>query len=428
MAIGLAQWCRSPAGADHASTVANPPFYLPGESIVTVTAPALVLDDVLDLDSLLSPQELLLRSTVRDFVDERIRPNIAGWYEDAHFPLELVPELGKLGVLGMHLEGYGCPGRSAVEYGLAAMELEAGDSGLRTFVSVQGSLAMSAIHKWGSEEQRNEHLPAMARGEKIGCFGLTEPTAGSDPSSMATFAEPDGDGGWVINGSKRWIGLASVAQIAVIWANTAEGIRGFIVPTDTPGFTATPISSKLSMRASIQCDISLDEVRLPSTALLPGARGLSAPFSCLNEARYGIIWGAMGAARDSYEAALAYARDRLQFGKPLAGYQLTQEKLVNMLLEIQKGTLLALHTGRLKDAGTLEPVQISVGKLNNVREAIAICREARTILGGNGITLDYSPLRHANNLESVRTYEGTDEVHTLILGQRITGMSAFRQV
>lgn len=398
---------------------------------MTVTAPApapaLVFDDVLNLDSLLTPAELELRSTVRNFVDERIRPNIAGWYEDARFPLELVPELGKLGVLGMHLKGYGCPGRSAVEYGLAAMELEAGDSGLRTFVSVQGSLAMSAIHKWGSEEQRNEHLPAMARGEKIGCFGLTEPTAGSDPSSMATFAAPDGDGGWVINGAKRWIGLASVAQIAVIWANTAEGIRGFIVPTDTPGFTATPIDSKLSMRASIQCDIALDEVRAPSSALLPGARGLSGPFSCLNEARYGIIWGAMGAARDSYETALAYAQDRLQFGKPLAGYQLTQEKLVNMLLEIHKGTLLALHTGRLKDAGTLEPVQISVGKLNNVREAIAICREARTILGGNGITLDYSPLRHANNLESVRTYEGTDEVHTLILGQRVTGISAFRQ-
>nr|WP_274707923.1 acyl-CoA dehydrogenase family protein [Arthrobacter sp. H16F315] len=387
----------------------------------------MALDDVLNLDSLLSADELQLRSTVRDFVNKRIRPNIASWFEDAHFPLELVPELGKLGVLGMHLKGYGCPGRSAVEYGLAAMELEAGDSGLRTFVSVQGSLAMSAIHKWGSEEQKNEYLPAMAQGRTIGCFGLTEPTAGSDPSSMATFAESDGNGGWVINGAKRWIGLASVAQIAVIWANTREGIRGFIVPTDTPGFTATPIGSKLSMRASIQCDISLEDVRLPAAALLPGARGLSGPFSCLNEARYGIIWGAMGAARDSYESALAYAQERLQFGKPLAGYQLTQEKLVNMLLEIQKGTLLALHTGRLKDAGTLEPVQISVGKLNNVREAIAICREARTILGGNGITLDYSPLRHANNLESVRTYEGTDEVHTLILGQRITGISAFRQ-
>ncbi len=393
---------------------------------MTVAEATLVNDDVLNLDSLLTAEEIELRATVRDFVNERIRPSIAGWYEEARFPLELVPELGKLGVLGMHLKGYGCPGRSAVAYGLAAMELEAGDSGLRTFVSVQGSLAMTAIHKWGSEEQKNEHLPAMARGEKIGCFGLTEPSAGSDPSSMATFAAPDGKGGWIINGAKRWIGLASVAQIAVIWANTSDGIRGFIVPTDTPGFTATPIGSKLSMRASIQCDIALDDVRLPGTALLPGARGLSGPFSCLNEARYGIIWGAMGAARDSYEAALAYSKDRLQFGKPLAGYQLTQEKLVNMLLEIQKGTLLALHTGRLKDAGSLEPVQVSVGKLNNVREAIAICREARTILGGNGITLDYSPLRHANNLESVRTYEGTDEVHTLILGQRITGISAFR--
>ncbi len=394
---------------------------------MTVTAPALVLDDVLNLDSLLSPAELQLRSTVRDFVNARIRPNIGRWYDDAHFPLDLVPDLGKLGVLGMHLRGYGCPGRSAVEYGLAAMELEAGDSGLRTFVSVQGSLAMTAIHKWGSEEQKSEHLPAMARGETIGCFALTEPTAGSDPASMATFAAPDGDGGWVLNGAKRWIGLASVAQIAIIWANSADGVRGFIVPTDTPGFTATPIGSKLSMRASIQCDVSLEDVRVPSAALLPGARGLSGPFACLNEARYGIIWGAMGAARDSYEAALAYSRERLQFGRPLAGYQLTQEKLVNMMLEIQKGMLLALHTGRLKDAGTLDPVQISAGKLNNVREAIAICREARTVLGGNGITLDYSPLRHANNLESVRTYEGTDEVHTLILGQRITGIPAFRQ-
>ncbi len=392
---------------------------------MTVAEPALAQNDVLNLDSLLTSGELQLRAEVRDFVNTRIRPNIAAWYEDAHFPLELVPELGKLGVLGMHLSGYGCPGRSSVDYGIAAMELEAGDSGLRTFVSVQGSLAMTAIHKWGSEKQKTEHLPAMARGEKIGCFGLTEPSAGSDPSSMATFATQDGSGGWVINGSKRWIGLASVAQIAIIWANTADGIRGFIVPTNTPGFTATPIGPKLSMRASIQCDITLDDVRLPGTALLPGARGLRGPFSCLNEARYGIIWGAMGAARDSYEAALSYAQDRLQFGKPLAGYQLTQEKLVNMMLEIQKGLLLALHTGRLKDAGELDPVQISVGKLNNVREAIAICREARTILGGNGITLDYPPLRHANNLESVRTYEGTDEVHTLILGQRLTGISAF---
>ncbi|WP_104110354.1 MULTISPECIES: acyl-CoA dehydrogenase family protein [unclassified Arthrobacter] len=381
--------------------------------------------DVLNLDALLSAEELELRNTVRTFVDERIRPNIAAWYDDAVFPVEIVKEMGALGLLGMHLKGYGCPGRSAVEYGIAAMELEAGDSGLRTFVSVQGSLAMSAIHKWGSEEQKNQYLPGMAKGEIIGCFGLTEPTAGSDPSSMATFARRDGDG-WVLTGAKRWIGLASIAQIAVIWAMTDDGVRGFLVPTDTPGFTATAIQGKLSMRASIQCDLSFEEVRLPAGALLPGAKGLRGPFSCLNEARYGIIWGTMGAARDSYEAALAYSLERLQFDKPLAAYQITQQKLVNMLLEIQKGTLLAIHTGRMKDAGTLEPVQISVGKLNNCREAIQICRDARAILGGNGITLDYSPLRHANNLESVRTYEGTDEVHTLILGSHITGIPAFR--
>lgn len=382
--------------------------------------------DVLNLDGLLSAAELELRDTVRAFVDARIRPNIAAWYENAHFPVEIAREMGDLGLLGMHLEGYGCPGRTAVEYGLAAMELEAGDSGLRTFVSVQGSLAMSAIHKWGSEEQKNTYLPGMAAGEIIGCFGLTEPTAGSDPSSMATTATAQADGSWVLTGAKRWIGLASIAQIAVIWAMTDQGVRGFLVPTDTEGFTATPIEPKLSMRASIQCDIALEDVRLPATALLPGAKGLRGPFSCLNEARYGIIWGAMGAARDSYEAALEYSKERMQFDKPLAAYQITQQKLVDMLLEIQKGTLLAIHTGRLKDAGTLEPIQISVGKLNNCREAIQICRDARAILGGNGITLDYSPLRHANNLESVRTYEGTDEVHTLILGNHITGTPAFR--
>ena len=387
--------------------------------------------DVLDLDSLFSAEELALRDTVREFVDRRIRPNIARWYEDAHFPVEIVPEMGELGLLGMHLSGYGCPGRSAVEYGLAAMELEAGDSGLRTFVSVQGSLAMSAIHKFGSEEQKRQWLPRMAAGEAIGCFGLTEPTAGSDPAGMTTRAERTVDG-WVLNGAKRWIGLASVADVAVIWAQTGEygdgkGIRGFLVPTGTPGFTATPIEPKLSMRASIQCDIDLQDVTLPDDAVLPGVEGLRGPFSCLNEARYGIIWGAMGAARDSYEAALAYSLQRDQFGTPLAGYQLTQAKLVDMLLEIQKGVLLAERTGRLKDAGTLKPVQISVGKLNNCREAIAICREARTVFGGNGITLEHSPLRHANNLESVRTYEGTDEVHTLILGNHVTGHPAFRQ-
>lgn len=385
--------------------------------------------DVLALDSLLSAEELQVRQRIRDFTDQRIKPDIARWYDSAVFPLELAPELGELGVLGMHLEGYGCPGRSAVEYGLAAMELEAGDSGIRTFVSVQGSLAMTAIHRWGSEDQKQEWLPRMAAGEIIGCFALTEPTAGSDPSSMTTFARRDGSGdgaGWVLDGAKRWIGLASVAGVMVVWAMTDDGVHGFLVPAGTPGVSAIPITQKLSMRASIQCDVEFDDVRLGPEALLPAARGLRGPFTCLNEARYGIAWGAMGAARDSYQAALAYSQARLQFGKPLAAYQLTQEKLVNMLVEIQKGTLLALHLGRLKDSGTLKPEQISLGKLNNVREALAIAREARSILGGNGITLDYSPLRHAANLESVRTYEGTDEVHTLIVGQHITGFGAFR--
>jgi glutaryl-CoA dehydrogenase len=385
--------------------------------------------DVLAIDSLLSAEELAVREKVRDFTDQRIRPGIAGWYEDGLFPLELARELGELGVLGMQLEGYGCPGRSAVEYGLAALELEAGDSGIRTFVSVQGSLAMTAIHQWGSEDQKQEWLPRMAAGELIGSFALTEPTAGSDPASMRTVARRDGtgeDAGWVLDGAKRWIGFASVAEVLVVWAMTDDGVQGFLVPSATPGVTATPIGRKLSMRASIQCDVAFDGVRLGPEALLPAALGLRGPFSCLNEARYGIVWGAMGAARDSYEAALKYSQERMQFGKPLAGYQLTQEKLVNMLLEIQKGTLLALQLGRLKDAGKLRLEQVSLGKLNNVREALAVAREARTILGGNGITLDYSPLRHAANLESVRTYEGTDEVHTLILGRHITGLAAFR--
>jgi glutaryl-CoA dehydrogenase len=381
--------------------------------------------DLLEIDALLSEDERALRDRVRQFVDTTIKPNIADWYDRAEFPLEIVPRMAELGLLGMHIKGYGCPGRSSVEYGLAALELEAGDSGLRTFVSVQGSLAMSAIAKHGSEEQKNEWLPRMAAGSVIGCFGLTEPTGGSDPGSMLTFARRDGDD-WILNGTKRWIGLANVAQVAIIWAMTDDGVRGFIVPTDTPGFKATPIVQKLSMRASIQCDIELADIRLPGTALLPKAKGLRGPFECLNEARYGIIWGAMGAARDSYLAALDYSLERQQFGKPLAGYQLTQLKLVNMALEINKGMLLALQVGRLKDAGNLQPHQISAGKLNNCREAIEICREARAMLGGNGVTLDYSPMRHANNLESVRTYEGTDEVHTLILGNHITGIPAFR--
>jgi glutaryl-CoA dehydrogenase len=381
--------------------------------------------DLIGIDTLLTPEELAVREKVRGFVDSVIKPNIAGWFERAEFPLEIVPQMAELGLLGMHIKGYGCPGRSSVEYGLAALELEAGDSGLRTFVSVQGSLAMSAIAKHGSEEQKLEWLPRMAAGTATGCFGLTEPSAGSDPGNMLTFAKRDGDD-WILNGSKRWIGLASVAQVAIIWAMTDDGVRGFVVPTETPGFKATPIEQKLSMRASIQCDIDLTDIRVPASALLPNAKGLRGPFECLNEARYGIIWGAMGAARDSYLTARDYSLQRLQFGKPLAGYQLTQEKLVNMALEINKGTLLALQLGRLKDAGVLQPHQISVGKLNNCREAIQICRDARAMLGGNGITLDYSPLRHANNLESVRTYEGTDEVHTLILGNHITGIPAFR--
>jgi glutaryl-CoA dehydrogenase len=391
---------------------------------MTSTPDAGLAHDYLALDGLFSAEELALRGKVRSFVDERIRPNIAAWYEAAHFPRELVPEMGALGLLGMHLTGYGCPGRSAVEYGLAALELEAGDSGLRTFVSVQGSLAMSAIYKFGTEEQKQRWLPRMAAGELIGCFGLTEPEAGSDPGSMRTTAVRAGQD-WVISGSKRWIGLASIADVAVIWAQTEDGIRGFLVPAGTPGFTATPIEGKLGMRVSIQCDITLSDVRLPADAILPGASGLKGPFSCLNEARFGIIWGALGAARDSYEAALAYAVERIQFGQALAGFQLTQAKLVDMVLEIQKGILVALHIGRAKDAGTLRPEQISFGKLNNVREAIDICRQARTILGGNGITLEHSPVRHAANLEAVRTYEGTDEIHMLIMGRAITGIAAF---
>ncbi|MEE6287326.1 acyl-CoA dehydrogenase family protein [Georgenia sp. MJ173] len=386
--------------------------------------------DLLRLDDELSTAELAVRAAVREFVDRRIRPNIARWYEDARFPRELVPEMASLGLLGMHLEGHGCAGRSAVEYGLAMQELEAGDSGIRTFVSVQGSLAMTAIATWGSAEQKQRWLPGMAAGELIGCFGLTEPGAGSDPSRMATTATVDGDS-WVLRGAKRWIGLASIADVAVIWARAtgADGVtsvRGFLVPTGTPGFTATVIEPKLSMRASVQCDIELVDVRLPLDAVLPLSEGLRAPFSCLNEARYGIVWGVLGAARDSFDAALAYAQQRVQFDKPLAAFQLTQDKLVRMALGIAQGQLLALRLGRLKDAGTLEHHMISVGKLNNCRVAIDVAREARTILGGNGITLDHSPLRHAANLESVRTYEGTDEVHTLVLGQRITGHAAFR--
>ena len=381
--------------------------------------------DIMNLDVLLSDEERATREEIRSFVGERIKPNVAQWWEEAVFPREIVPEMGEKGLLGMHLSGYGCAGKSAVEYGLACMELEAGDSGLRTFVSVQGSLAMSAIHKFGSEEQKNEWLPRMAKGEAIGCFGLTEPEAGSDPASMKTFARKEGSE-WVLNGRKRWIGMGTIADVAVVWAQTDDGIRGFLVPTATQGFSARDITGKLSMRASIQCELFLEEVRLPEGAMLPEAEGLKGPFACLNEARYGIVWGAMGAARDCFECALEYSKGREQFGKPVAGFQLTQKKLVDMMVEINKGTLLALHIGRMKDEGILRPEQVSVGKLNNVREAIEIAREARTILGGNGVTLDYPVIRHANNLESVLTYEGTNEVHTLILGNALTGVPAFR--
>ena len=381
--------------------------------------------DFLDLDALLTDEERGVRDDTRRFVQEKLKPNIQEWWERAIFPQEIVPEMASLGLLGMHLNGYGCAGKSAVTYGLSCTELEAGDSGLRTFVSVQGSLTMSATHKFGSEEQKQEWLPRMARGEAIGCFGLTEPEAGSDPASMKTFARRDGSD-WVLNGRKRWIGMGTIADIAVVWAQTDDGIRGFLVPTSTPGFSATDILHKVSMRASVQCELALEDCRLPAEAMLPEAKGLRGPFSCLNEARYGIIWGAMGAARDCYECALEYSKNRIQFGKPIASFQLTQQKLVDMMLEINKGMMLALHLGRMKDDGRLRAEQISVGKLNNVREAIKIAREARTILGGNGVTLEYPVMRHANNLESVLTYEGTSEIHTLILGKALTGVLAFR--
>lgn len=392
------------------------------------------MTDLLGIDALLSEEEKATRDRVAALVDEHIRPHVAQWYEDAVLPESIFPVLAEAGLFGMHLEGYGCAGRTAVEYGLAMQELEAGDSGIRTVVSVQGSLAMSAIYKHGSEEQKQQWLPKMAAGDVIGCFGLTEPTAGSDPAGMATVARYRA-GEWMIDGAKRWIGLASVAGVAIIWAKVSEedasaagveaGVRGFIVPTSMPGFRATPITRKLSMRASIQCDISLDGVTVPGDALLPKHPGLKGPFMCLNEARFGISFGALGAARDSLEVALKYAKERKQFDRSLASFQLTQQKLVDMAVELNKGQLLALNLGRAKDAGTLEPYQISVGKLANCRTAIDICRQARTILGGNGVTADYSPLRHAANLESVRTYEGTDEIHTLILGRVLTGEQAF---
>jgi glutaryl-CoA dehydrogenase len=380
--------------------------------------------DLLAVDHMLSDEEREIQRTVRRLVTEAIRPNVGEWFEAGTFPVELAKDFGKLGLLGMHLEGYGCAGTNATSYGLACLELEAGDSGARSFVSVQGSLAMFAIHRWGSEEQKNRWLPGMASGEIIGCFGLTEPDFGSNPAGMRTRARREGSD-WVIDGTKMWITNGSVADIAIVWAQTEDGIRGFVVPTDTPGFSAPKIGSKLSLRASITSELVLESVRVPADALLPEAQGLRGPLSCLNEARFGIVFGALGAARDCLETAISYAVERQAFDRPVAGFQLTQEKLADMALELQKGFLLALHLGRLKDAGKLEPRQVSLGKLNNVREALQIARTCRTILGANGITLEYPVMRHANNLESVLTYEGTSEVHTLVIGQALTGINAF---
>jgi glutaryl-CoA dehydrogenase len=384
--------------------------------------------DFLDVGALLDDDERLVRDTVRAFVDERLKPNVAAWFDAGRFPREIVGELAALGLFGMHLEGYGCAGTSAVSYGLACLELESADSGLRSFVSVQGSLAMYALYAFGSDEQKTEWLPRMARGEAIGCFGLTEWDHGSDPAGMRTTARRAGSD-YVLSGSKAWITNGGIADLAIVWART-EGeddgaIRGFIVPKGVKGFRTQNIERKISLRASVTSELIFEDVRLPQDAMLPHARGLRGPLSCLSEARFGIIWGCLGAARTCYETALEYAKTRVQFKKPIASFQLTQEKLVNMLLELQKGHLLALHIGRMKDAGRLQTEHVSLGKLNNVREALRICREARTILGASGITLEYPIIRHMNNLESVLTYEGTSEIHTLILGQALTGIAAF---
>jgi glutaryl-CoA dehydrogenase len=394
---------------------------------MAVTAKPQALDplDLLALDALLDDEERAIRDTVRRFVRERVLPDIGDWFEEARLPQELAKELAQLGLFGMHLEGYGLPGASSVAYGLTCMELEAGDSGVRSLVSVQGSLAMYAIWRWGSEEQKQRWLPAMHQGEAIGCFGLTEPDAGSDPASMRTRARLDGTD-WVLNGSKMWITNGSIADVAVVWAQTDEGIRGFVVPTDSAGFSAPEIKRKLSLRASVTSELVLDDVRLPGGAVLPEVRGLKGPLSCLTEARFGIIFGSLGSARDCLESTLRYAAERDIFGRPLGSFQLTQAKLADMTVELGKAMLLALHLGRLKDAGRITATQVSIGKLNNVREAIAIARECRTILGAAGITLEHPVMRHANNLESVLTYEGTSEVHQLVIGQALTGESAFR--
>ncbi|GAA2509654.1 acyl-CoA dehydrogenase family protein [Pilimelia columellifera] len=381
--------------------------------------------ELLDTDRLLSDAERDIRDVVRRVVDEKVRPQVADWYESGRAPVrELAREFGKLGLLGMHLDGYGCAGSSAVAYGLACLELEAGDSGVRSLVSVQGSLAMYAIWKYGAEEQKLRWLPSMAAGETIGCFGLTEADHGSDPASMATRAVRDGDG-WLLTGGKMWITNAPVGDVAVVWARTEAGVNGFIVPLDLPGVGVREIGQKLSLRASATGALTFDDVRLPADALLPEARGLKAPLSCLTEARFGIVFGALGAARDCLRVAVDYATSREQFGRPIATFQLTQAKLADMAVELHKGYLLALHLGRLADAGRLRPEQVSLGKLNNVREALAIARQCRTILGANGVSGGYPIMRHANNLESVLTYEGTSEIHQLVIGQALTGQAAF---
>jgi len=382
--------------------------------------------DFLAIDALLDDEERAIRDTVRKFVRERVVPDVGEWFEQGILPNELVKEIAQLGLFGMHLDGYGLPGASAVAYGLACMELEAGDSGVRSLVSVQGSLAMFAIWRWGSEEQKQRWLPPMHEGDAIGCFGLTEPDAGSDPGSMRTHAKRDG-ADWILNGSKMWITNGTVADVAVVWARTEDGkINGFLVEKGMPGFEAPEMKHKLSLRASITSELVLHDVRVPEESRFPEVDSLRGPLSCLNEARYGIVWGAVGAGRASFEAALDYAKERMVFGKPIAGYQLTQQKLAEMALEVNRGTLVALHIGRMKDEGTLRPEHVSMGKMGNVRGALEVCRTARTILGGNGITLEYPVIRHMNNLESVLTYEGTHEVHTLVVGNALTGENAFR--